>query len=82
MKSESKLFIDLWDHVRDSIPAPKRTDVAFSMLQTFIDHGHDLTDFADITDEDTALARAYDLLNDEDEDEDRGGYDGDEDLED
>jgi hypothetical protein len=78
MRSESKLFIDLWDHVRDLIPVAKRIDVAFSMLQTFIDHGHDLTDFADITDEEAALDRAYDLLKDEDEDEDISDRDEDE----
>lgn len=80
MKTESNLFIDLWDKVRDLIPVPKRTDVAFSLLQTFIDHGHDLKDFEDITEEEPALARAYDLLKDEGEEEDETGYDyGDED---
>jgi hypothetical protein len=78
MKSESKLFIDLWDHVRDLIPVAKRTDIAFAMLQTFIDHGHEISDFADITDEEVALSRAYDLLNDEEDDAEQGGYDYDE----
>jgi hypothetical protein len=69
MKSESKLFVELWEIVRDQLPAARRADTAFSMLQAFEEHGYDSRDLADIVDEDPVLARAFNTVFDEGEEE-------------
>jgi len=82
MKQESMMIVELWDLVRDSIPASQRLDVAISFLKTFEEYGFDSKDMQDITDEDLYLKRAYDDLyheDDEEEEDDDYGYDGDDD---
>lgn len=65
MKAESKLFVELWETVRDQLPAGRRLDTAFSMLQAFEEFGWESRDLADIVDEDPVLARAFSNLFDE-----------------
>lgn len=73
MKQESMIIIELWDLVRDTIPASQRLDIAISFLKAFEEYGFDSKDMQDITDEDTHLKRAYDdLFHDEEEEEDYG----------
>jgi hypothetical protein len=71
MNSESKVVAELWDLVRDHIPASRRLEIAISFLQTFEEYGFDPPDMADIMDEDVYLRRAYvDLFEYEDDEED------------
>lgn len=80
MKQESMLIIELWDLVRDTIPAGQRLEIAISFLKAFEEYGFDSKDMQDITDDDAYLKRAYDdLYIDEEEEADDYGYDEDED---
>lgn len=67
MKHESHLITELWELVRDHIPTSQKLDTAIQFLRTFEEHGVDSSDMADIIDEDRYLARAYDDLYGEDE---------------
>lgn len=75
MKAESKLFVELWETVRDQLPAGRRADTAFAMLQAFEDFGFESRDLADIVDEDPILDRAFKNLFDEEAES--GDEDGD-----
>ncbi len=67
MNSESRLILELWETVRDTIPAAKRTDVAMQWLRSFEEYSFDSEDFADLVGEDKNLEEAYHTLYDEDE---------------
>jgi hypothetical protein len=70
MNSESKVVAELWDLVRDHIPASRRLEIAISFLQKFEEYGFDPRDMQDIIDEDVYLRRAFvDLFEDEEENE-------------
>jgi hypothetical protein len=71
MNSESKLIAEVWDLVRDCIPANRRLEIAIAFLQNFEEYGFDSRDMGDIVDEDAYLRRAYaDLFDEEEEAED------------
>ena len=80
MISESKVVAQLWDLVRDYIPAGRRLEVAIAFLQNFEEYGFEPRDMQDIMDEDRYLRQAFvDLWEDEDEneqddEEDKGEY--------
>ena len=78
MNSESKLIVELWDLVRDHVPASRRTEIAISFLRCFEEFGFDSRDMQDIVDEDAVLNRAYADLYEEEEEESYGedDYDG------
>lgn len=69
MSSEVQLVVDIWDAVRDHLPAIKREDVAHGILTAVAEYGFDSKDLATITDEDRDLAAAYENVYDIHEDE-------------
>lgn len=77
MNSESRLISELWEAVRDTIPAPKRSDIAQQWLRFFEEYGFDTEDFADLIGEDKYLEEAYKTLYEEDPEEDVDSYDED-----
>ncbi|MEO9258294.1 MAG: hypothetical protein ABI207_07925 [Crocinitomicaceae bacterium] len=70
MNSESRLIAEVWETVRDTIPAAKRLDTAMTWLRLFEEYGFDSSDFADLVTEDKILSEAYSLLFDEPVEED------------
>lgn len=75
MNSESKVVAELWDLVRDHIPANRRLEIAISFLRAFEEFGFDQRDMQDILDEDKHLAHAFhDVFEVEEEEEDDDGY--------
>ncbi len=59
IKSESNLVIEIWEQVRDSLPAARRTEIAGGIIRAFIDFGFEQEDLHDIIDEDDNLTAAY-----------------------
>lgn len=83
MNSEARLISEIWETVRDLIPAPKRQEIAQQHLRAFEEYGFDTEDMADLIGEDKYLEEAYKTLYEEDEEEpvdayDEDGYAGDE----
>ena len=70
MRSESNLVYELWEIMREHVPAPRRVDTAMSLIRSFIDFGFEKEDFADATEECEVLRSAYNLVFEADEDED------------
>lgn len=75
---EAELALELWNAVRDFIPAGKRDAVAEEFLSKFENFGVDPLELADVVDEDRNLSNAFQELygqlidegNDEDGDDD------------
>ena len=68
MKSESHLIVEVWDLVRDHLPASRRLEIAISMLRAFEEYGFSHKDMQDVQDDDVHLTRAYhDLFEDEED---------------
>lgn len=84
MNSESRLVLEVWDSVRDFIPAAKRTDIAQALLRSFEEYGVDPGDFADLKGEDKNLEEAFETLYGEDPEAEYVDYDeeGDDDYND
>jgi hypothetical protein len=66
MSSDSKLIVEVWDTIRDIIPAGKRDDAALRILRLFEEYGFEIQEAEG---EDKILDEALELLR-EDEDED------------
>lgn len=73
MNSESKLFLEMWDYVRDVIPAAKREESALHLLQLFEDHGYEIRP-GDIQGEDQYLDHAIEAIGFETDDEEDEEY--------
>lgn len=69
MNSESNLLLQLWDIVGDNIPKSQRVDAVMSIFLAFQEYGIETTAFAEAIEEDAYLKSAYDLVNEEEEDE-------------
>lgn len=74
MSRESDLLFDIWEKVRDLIPAKgsQRADAALEIIRCFADYGFDAKDLRAATEEDRYLAKAFPLVFEEDEDEEEG----------
>ncbi len=59
MSSEAELVIDIWENIRDHLPASKRFDFARDLIYAFAEYGFSAVDLADIVDEDPDLCAAY-----------------------
>ncbi len=74
MTRETTFLIDIWDSVRDFIPANKRADAAIGVVRSMAEYGIEASDLAAIEDEDRDLFEAYkevfEIEDQEDEDED------------
>lgn len=64
--SDNTLIVEIWEVVRDVVPAAKREDAALRFLKIFEDNGFDIED---IEGEDPILDEALNLIKDEDEEE-------------
>jgi hypothetical protein len=69
MNSETKLVVDLWDYMRDVIPAGKRTDAAIKMLDLFQEYGYEVSSH-ELEGECEYLDEALEAFLDEDRSED------------
>jgi hypothetical protein len=65
IKSEANLVVEIWEHVRDSLPAGRRLEIAVGMLRSFVEFGFEKEDVADIIDEDDILSNAFNEVFDE-----------------
>jgi hypothetical protein len=75
MNRESRLILEVWEMTRDYLPAPKRTDIAVTLLRSFEEYGMDPGDFADLKGEDKHLEDAFDTLYGEDPESGYEDYD-------
>ncbi len=62
MNGESELIINIWDKIKDYIPASKRGDMALSILKNFEEFGFDRNEMRFVGEEDKYLAKAYEDL--------------------
>lgn len=69
MSSEAELVIDVWEAVRDHLPASKRADIARDILYVFADFGFTAVDLAEIVEEDPDLTAAYEEVFEPDDSE-------------
>lgn len=76
MNSETKLVFELWDYIRDVIPAGKRSDAVLFMLRLFDESGldfdrHDLEGECEYLDEALqAMSEEIEEFDDYDDDRD------------
>lgn len=71
MNNESNLVLEIWELVRDQLPAARRVDIASGVLRAFVEFGMEQGDLGDLVDEDPYLARAfYEVFEDEIEEAD------------
>ncbi len=70
IKSEANLIVEVWELVRDSLPAGRRQEIAVGMLRSFVEFGFEKEDIADIIDEDDVLSNAFTEVFDEGEEYD------------
>ncbi len=62
MSRESQMVVEIWDNVRDFIPASKRSDAAESIVMAAADYGFEASDLAEMVDVDKDLAEAYEKV--------------------
>jgi hypothetical protein len=63
--NDTQLVLDVWEAVRDALPAAKRGDCAQSLLRAFADYGFEGREISGIIDEDGDLETAYyDIFHD------------------
>lgn len=65
--NDTELTIEIWNVVRDSIPTARKSDIAYSLLKTFIDLGYKF-DTEEVSEEDPHLDKAIQLLDVDDYD--------------
>lgn len=72
MKSESTLLYEVWEIVREFVPAARRGDTSVNLLRQFHEYGMTKDDLIDVLDEDDSLLPAFKIVfeyDDEDEEE-------------
>ncbi len=72
MRSESNIVFEVWELMREYVPAARRESTAMSLIRSFVEYGFDHADFADAIEECDVLRSAYNLMVEADEDEDDG----------
>ncbi len=77
MNSEARLILEVWEAVRDHIPAGKRPDTAEQLLRRFEEYGVDPGLFQDLVGEDKYLEEAFETLYGEDPEAEYVDYDDD-----
>jgi molecular chaperone GrpE (heat shock protein) len=76
---EVEVILELWDSVKDFIPAKSRTEVAENFLSVLANYGVDPKELGIIAEEDPNLHNAYETLfaadvNDDDDYDDGDDY--------
>lgn len=74
MKAESSFLLEVWEAVRDFIPAARRNDTAITILRSCEEFGMESNDLVDLIDEDDALTAAYKIVFGLEEDEEEERY--------
>lgn len=54
-----QFILDVWESVRDNIPASKRHDAANGIITAALEYGFESAELAPIVDEDKDLAEAF-----------------------
>ena len=67
MRDDNDIIVEVWEVIRDVVPAAKREDAALRLLKVFEENGFDINE---IEGEDTILDEALTLLRDEEDGED------------
>ena len=67
MRDDNEMIVEVWEVIRDVVPAAKREDAALRLLKVFEEHGFDINE---IEGEDSILDEALILLRDEEDGED------------
>lgn len=75
MSNEVELVVALWELVRDYLPAAKRPEIATDILRAFEGYGFDDKELYGVEEEDRDLARAYEEVFGEGDDDE--GWDED-----
>ena len=70
MSSESELVINIWETFKDFVPASKRADYAVDLMRHVANYGFDASDLATIVDEDDDLTEAFEMVFEDEIDED------------
>lgn len=65
MAAEAQLLVDIWDAVRDVVPAGRRPDLAEAVVRAFANYGCEPADLHDVED-DPDLTQACQVVFDED----------------
>lgn len=73
MDSDSKLIVEVWDTVRDLLPAARREDAIIKLLKVFEEYGVEINADA-LEGEDTYLDSALESYQDHDDEEDSESY--------
>jgi len=64
MNSESSLVMELWEQIKEFVPAARRTDTAITILRSFEEFGFTDSDLKDLVDEDDNVTAAYRIVFD------------------
>ena len=67
MRDDNEMIVEVWEVIRDVVPAAKREDAALRLLKVFEENGFDINE---IEGEDSILDEALTLLRDEEDGED------------
>lgn len=59
MSAEAQLLIDVWEAVRDHLPARQRAAVALDIVNAMAEFGFEASDLASAEDEDHDIGDAY-----------------------
>jgi hypothetical protein len=78
MTNENTLVLEIWELVRDQLPAARRLETAAGILRAFEEYGFDKRDLDEIVEEDAYLAKAFHEVFDVDQDEEDDYSDEDE----
>lgn len=69
MNGETQLMIELWEAVRDHLPASKRVDAAENMMIALQEYGIDGPELSGVVEEDPDLAEAFATVFHDDDDD-------------
>lgn len=77
MTGEAQLLVEVWDAIRDYLPAAKRADSALGIVRAFHEYGFEARDLSGALDEDRDLAEALEVVAGEvDGDDEDAGFSG------
>jgi hypothetical protein len=74
MKHECQLIAEVWDLFREHISTSRKLETAIAFLKIYEEHGVEKRDLLDLVEEDPYLARAFDDLYGEEEEDEEEDY--------
>jgi glycine cleavage system regulatory protein len=69
MEIDAKTVADLWETIKEYVPANKREELALAFLEVFVDHDIEIEDMEDLHGVDDNLDTALEEMFDQDIDE-------------